>query len=124
MDVIFILAAFALGAYIGYRVSTALFAISFKNIMDDLGITEQQLRRVAAEKGIDLGPEEAAQEPTLTPIEIKLEERSGQIYAYRMDNDQFLGQGANREELVERLALTMTNVRLIVSEGSELITPA
>lgn len=124
MEVIIILAAFALGAYIGYKSATALFVISFKNIMDDLGITEQQLRKVAEQKGIDLGQETAVQEDQTTAIEIRLEQERNQIYAYRKDTNQFLAQGPDADALISHLNLTFANgARLIVREtdGAELL---
>lgn len=111
------------GGYVGFKASEMLFIITLKDILVDLGITEAQLRAVAEKRGLELGvdTDNASDSDHLTNIEIKLEEHQGQIYAFRIDNDQFLGQGANKDELIARLAERMNNVRLIVNEGSELI---
>jgi PP-loop superfamily ATP-utilizing enzyme len=121
------LIAFALGWWIGHKVSGFWMALSFREILKDLGVTEQQLKKLAEKNGIDLPEkptEESEETPILTPIEIRIEEHQGVLYAYRLDNDQFLGQGTDREALIERLTDNLTNVRLIVAEehGAGLIT--
>ena len=102
-------------------------AMSFHQILKDLGITDQQLRKLAESSGLELAelsPKESEENPTLTPIEIKIEQHQGILYAYRLDNDQFLGQGPDREQLIEHLKKNLTDVRLIVAEenGAGLIT--
>lgn len=111
------------GGYIGFKASELLFILTLKDILVELGVTGEQLKAIAEKKGLELGiaPDKNSDSDGLTNIEIKLEEHQGQIYAFRIDNDQFLGQGANREELITRLGERMNNVRLIVNEGSELI---
>ena len=95
-------------------------ALSFREILRDLGVTEQQLRRLAEKNDIKIPTENPRDsitgEVTVTPIEIKIEEQQGMLYAYRLDNDQFLGQGTDREALIQRLTENLTNVRLIVAE--------
>jgi hypothetical protein len=56
-------------------------------------------------------------------MEIKLEQHQGVIYAYRIDDGQFLGQGVDRDELIESLKKNLANVRLIIAEehGAKLI---
>ena len=59
---------------------------------------------------------EESQEEELEVIPIKIEERQGQLYAYRVDNEVFLGQGRDRESLIERLSENLDHVRLTVTE--------
>lgn len=112
--------AFALGCWIGSSVSRTWMALSFREILRDLGVTEQQLRKLAEKNDIKLSPENPKDsitgEVTLTPIEIRIEEHNGCLYAYRLDNGLFLGQGPNREQLIDRLKDNLTNVRLIIAE--------
>ncbi len=102
-------------------------AISFREILRDLGVTEQQLRTLAAKNDIQIPTENPKDsitgEITLTPIEIRLEKIGDQIFAYRLDTDQFLGQGSDREALIQRLTENLTNVRLIVAQedGADLL---
>ena len=114
------LIAFGLGCWIGSAVSRAWMALSFREILRDLGVTEQQLRTLAQKNDIAVPAENPRDsitgEVTLTPIEIRIEEHNGCLYAYRLDNNLFLGQGTDREQLIERLKDNLTNVRLIISE--------
>ena len=107
--------------YIGYRASQIVHVMSFKQVLEDLGVTTEQLQELARKNGIeglvDEQPNDSdTEEITLTAMEIKIEECQGILYAYRLDNDQFLGQGPDREQLIQRLAENLTNVRLIIAE--------
>lgn len=90
-------------------------ALSFREILKDLGVTEQQLRELAARNDLEL-PKKHSEEDTLTRIEVRIEEHNGCLYAYRLDNNQFLGQGTDRDQLLSRLKETLSNVKLIITE--------
>jgi hypothetical protein len=107
--------------YIGYRVSQFIHVLTFNRILEDLGVSTEQIQEAARKAGLEELAEEQtgnsdAGEVTLTPIEIKIEQHGNNLYAYRLDNDQFLGQGTDREQLIQRLTENLTNVRLIISE--------
>jgi len=107
------LIAFILGWFIGHRVNDALNRITMRDLLKDLGITEQQLRKLAERHRIALPDSKDSQ---LEEIEIRIEEHEGTLYAYRTDTDQFLGQGPDRDGLIQRLTENLTNVRLVVSK--------
>lgn len=117
---------FIMGWWAGSRITTMMHLMAFRGILKELNISEEQLRRLGIKIGLELGkdlPEGSRHtaEGDLEEIHIKLESHSGIIYAFRKDTDQFLGQGADRESLIQHLSSRLTNVRLIVDEGSELI---
>jgi hypothetical protein len=113
---------FALGFYLGHKLATLFHVAAFKKILDELGIKEQDMRQLARRAGLEHRlPPESTKESGLEEIHIKLEQHQGQIYAFRMDNDGFLGQGKDRDSLIQHLQQRMMNVRLIVDEGGELI---
>ncbi len=117
-----IIAVFAFA--LGHKFSTIFHVMSFKRILDDLGVTREQMLQLARKNGMELlDPEDTAvnSEPGLEVIHIKLEAHQGQIYAFRKDNDQFLGQGQDTDSLISALKSRMNNVRLIVDEGSDLL---
>jgi hypothetical protein len=60
---------------------------------------------------------------TLEPVEITLEQHQGVIYAYRKDTQQFLGQGTDRQGLIDSISKRMTDVRLIIdnADGADLL---
>lgn len=126
-EYILILVGFIIGYIVGKAVANWTSAMAFKEILNDLGISNAQLEKVKAKIDRDLQEKTGApEEVELTPMEIKIEQHQGQLYAFRKDNDQFLGQGKTREELIEHLKQNLTNVRLIISEedGAKLIQNA
>jgi hypothetical protein len=115
-----------IGWWAGSAWTAMVLRSGFQKILKELGVTNQQMMKLARDNGI--GVEEAkpsTAEPELTPVEIKLEQHQGVIYAFRLEDDQFLGQGADREELIESLKKNLKDVRLIIAEehGARLINP-
>ena len=120
-----ILIAFAAGWYMGSWITTQLLAISFRQILADLGVKNEQLRNLARDVGVELPDvnHNTADGDQLTPLEIILEQHQGVIYAYRKDTKQFLGQGTDQTTLVDSIARRMTDVRLIIDQqdGADLL---
>ena len=122
---ILVVVAFAFGWYLGSQVTTYLLALSFKQILQDLGVKDQQLRKLAQDIGADIPAvnENTADGDQLTPLEVVLEQHQGVIYAYRKDNQQFLGQGTDQQGLIDSISKRMTDVRLIIDQqdGADLL---
>ena len=120
-----VIIAFAFGWYAGSWVTTHLLALSFRQILTDLGVKNEQLRKLATDVGIELPAVNAdtADGDRLTPLEITLEQHQGVLYAYRKDTKQFLGQGTDREGLIDSISKRMTDVRLIIDQqdGADLL---
>ena len=97
----------------GKAVANWTSTIAFREILKDLGVNDADIQKLR-EKPTD---------DELDQLEVKIEQHQGQLYAFRLDNDQFLGQGASREELIESLKGKQNNVSVVVSEehGSKLI---
>ena len=114
---------FILGAVIGGRLTHNIMMSATKRLLQDLGVKEADLRRFAEKQGITLPdtPQDAAAE--LTVVEITLEQQGNQIFAYRKDDSTFLGQGHDKESLIEAIAHRMKDVRLVIAEedGAELL---
>jgi len=126
-EYILILAGFIIGYVVGKAVTNWTNTVAFRELLKDLNVSNDQLMKVKAKIDKDLQDStDASEEVELTAMEIKVEQHQGQLYAFRKDNDQFLGQGRNREELIEHLKKNLTNVRLIISEedGGKLIQNA
>ena len=122
---ILVVIAFAAGWYAGSWVTTHLLALSFRQILTDLGVKNEQLRKLATDVGVELPDVNAntADGNTLTPLEVILEQHQGVLYAYRKDTKQFLGQGTDREGLIDSISKRMDNVRLIIdsADGADLL---
>jgi hypothetical protein len=120
-----VIVAFAFGWYAGSWVTTHLLALSFRQILNDLGVKNSQLRQLAENVGLELPDvnQNTADGNTLTPLEVTIEQHQGVLYAYRKDNQQFLGQGTDQTTLVDSIAKRMTDVRLIIDQqdGADLL---
>lgn len=125
IDWITLLIFFSLGWYLGSRASTKFHLTLFKMILQDLGVSNKDLIRVARKTGAEfITPEQeekfkAAEDAEMDHVEIKIEKHGEMLYAFRKDNDAFLGQGVGREALIEAMAKRLKNVHLTVVEGNE-----
>jgi hypothetical protein len=120
-----VLIAFAAGWYAGSWITTHLLARSFRQILNDLGVKNSQLLKLAQDAGADIPDVNAnAQDgDTLTPLEVTIEQHQGVLYAYRKDTKQFLGQGTDQQGLIDSISKRMTDVRLIIdsADGADLL---
>jgi hypothetical protein len=122
---------FALGWFLGSRI-TGFFQLQvFKQILIDLKIDNKDLIRVARKGAPEIIQQQldqleshvdAAMEPTLEQIDIKVEKHNDTLYAYRNDTNEFLGQGSSKDDLIAAMAHRVKNVRLTVVEGNEHMT--
>lgn len=113
---------FSLGWWMGSKWTTLITVRAMMDIFRDLKITNKDLHRIARENGLTLpskDSEESSDEDTLDQIDIKVEKHGEMLYAFRADNDAFLGQGTSRDELVNRMAEKLKNVRCTIVEGVE-----
>lgn len=118
MDIII---ALIVGVIIGFKVNELLQVWAFQRILKELGITEQQMRELARKNGIVR--EDPSEDSELPELEVKIEQHQGILFAFRKDTDQFLGQGTDREQLIESLKANLVNVRVIVAreDGADLL---
>jgi hypothetical protein len=114
---------FAFGWYIGSRVQFWLDQITFKHILDDLGVTSKQLTSLITQYDLPVVNQNTADGDDLERIEVTLERHQGVIYAYRKDDSQFLGQGTDQATLIQSITNRMQGVRLIIDyeDGADLL---
>lgn len=119
MEFLDYLIVFIVGVWVGKKVHDLLFRAMLARAMKELGITEEDLAKLTEK----MTQSEDSENDGFDVIDIKIEQHNGALYAFRKDNDQFLGQGNSREDLINRLATKMSNVRLLISkeDGGELI---
>ena len=116
---------FAAGWYAGYKISAIFHMSLFKTLLKDLNVSNKDLINVARKIGKDFMTEEQkkvlddAEANDLEKIEIKVEKHGETLYAFRADNDQFLGQGSTRDDLIAAMAQRIKNVHCTVVEGNE-----
>jgi len=114
-----------LSLIVGWKLSSIWSVITFKKLLEDLGVTEQQLAQLKdrLETGVpDLA--DAAREQPQMVVEVRLEQHGSTILAYRKDTDQFIGQGPDRDSLIQRITENLTPCRVIITkeDGADLIS--
>lgn len=119
MEFLDYLIVFFVGVWVGKKLHDLLFRAMMARAMKELGITEDDLVKLTEK----MTQSEDSENDGFDVIDIKVEQHNGALYAFRKDNDAFLGQGDSREDLINRLAEKMKNVRLLISkeDGGELI---
>jgi hypothetical protein len=114
-----------LSLIVGWKLSSLWNVIAFKKLLEDLGVTEQQLAQLKdrLESALPDLAEDTEQPQKI--VEVRLEQHGSAILAYRKDNDQFLAQGADRDSLIQRLTENLTPCRVVIAkeDGADLISP-
>lgn len=126
MDLIAFFIGLVVGGFLGWRVSERIHQAILPDMFKRLGVTPEKLESVMGDlqkEMLELKGQEPQEESGFPQVEIRIEQHGEQLYAFRKDNDQFLGQGSSKEALIERMGEKLSNVRLVVSkdDGAELI---
>jgi hypothetical protein len=126
-----LLILFVLVAAVSWKASQIWHVMAFKKLLEDLGISDSQLRKLAQDHGIIEMSEESQTAEDDDPnsdlpiLEVRVEQHPEGLFAYRKMDDSFIAQGKDREGLMENLVNNLTNVRVIVhkEDGADLINP-
>jgi hypothetical protein len=106
------------GIYAGWKAAERFHTAMISDILERAGVTPEKLESMMVDLGKEMG-----EEVEFPKVEIKIESHSGQLYAFRKDNDQFLAQGVDRETLLKTIAEKLNNVTLVIAEadGAQLV---
>ena len=104
---------------VGYKVSGIIHTLSFQKILKDLGVTDQQLTKLAENHG--LLTEDDSKDSRIAEYEITIEQHGDQLYAFKTDGE-FVAQGPDQEALINRIAERYKNVKFTVRQGKEYLT--
>ena len=113
---------FVAGMWTGKALTSAFYTMVTMELLKDLGIKTEDLEQL--NKKLKARIHEDEPEPGRTQVEVKIEEHSGQLYVFRKDNNKFLGQGSDREQLIKRLQTEFKEgITLVVDaeDGADLI---
>ena len=115
---------FIVGAFIGWKVADWLHLGSLIMILKEFKITEDQIREVLEREG-ELPKDSSKDSSGKTVLSIKIEKHGEQLYAFELENDRFLGQGATSEDLAKKILEKIpkgTEVHCDVKNGGEYFT--
>jgi hypothetical protein len=106
------------GAVVGYRVADAMHKAIMPDLFRRTGVTPEKLEQVMRDLQKEVGEE--VKDPEIL---IKVEQHGEQLYVFRKDNDEFLGQGRSYDEILKILQSKFKNVKFAVhkEDGAELL---
>lgn len=116
------LVVFGAGFYLGWKINDVFTRITFAKMLEEAGVTNKDLDKFLTHWRPKMEAESQEESKDFPVIEIKVEKHNDQLYAYRADNDEFLGQGSNKDALLEHLInkfKSADKVTLQVTEGKE-----
>lgn len=123
-----VIIAVIVALYIGWKASQAYHLLQFRSILEDLGVSNTDLRKLAEQQGIELDKapllkQDSEEESELPVLEIRIEQQPEGLFAYRKDNSLFIARGSDRKELMDNLVANLNNVRVVVAQedGADLI---
>ena len=110
-----------LGGLVGYSVCDHIHKAIIPDLMHRIGVTPEKLEQVMKDLKMEIAQEEGEQKDP--EINIKVEQHGEQLYVFRKDNMEFLGQGKNYEELLKILQSKFQNVKFAVAkeDGADLL---
>ena len=122
--ILLIIVIFAAGFYVGYKVQEKLMFYTMAEMFKKAGITNAELDKFIGHWKDDLDVDVPSKDDEgYEIVDIKVEKHGEVLYAFRKDNDQFLGQGDTKESLIKRLGEKAVGIRMVIAEedGAELI---
>ena len=109
------------GIFVGWKINDRLHTSLTTDLLKTVGVTEADLRQAITKLQRD-----SSEEAELPRVEVRIEEVNGGLYAYRIDTQEFLGQGTDQTTLIDRIKeVNKTNFILVVSQsnGADLLKP-
>ena len=117
--ILLIVCVAAVAGVIGFQIAALMYQAIFADMLEKLGVTEDQVRKLGKQLGEELGQDTSMfdEADNKDAINIRIEKHNNTLYAYRKDTEEFLGQGTDKDELIERLNSKFANgAHLIVTE--------
>lgn len=122
IDIFTLIAVAVIAGLIGYRVADQLHKSVMADLLERAGVTPEKMEQIMKDLQSEIDDGEKA-EQEFPNLEVTIEQHSNTLYAFRKDNNQFLGQGKDREELIKMISEKVSNVTLVIAEadGAQLI---
>lgn len=117
----------AVAFWAGWKIREAWMMLTMRQILKDLGITDEQLRDLARQQNIELPGIESEEDSDTPVVDLKIEQHGDALYAYQTKDDQFIAQSNSADGLLERIIERFpagTRVVFDRSNGGELIKAA
>jgi hypothetical protein len=114
------LIVFIIGFALGWWLQSWLSAQAFVKILNDLGVSDDRIAKLAEEDGVDVTDYKQAAANNTT-IQLKVESVNGMLMAYRAEDDFYVAQGVDAEKLLEAIVDKHPMGKIEVVEGGDLV---
>ena len=112
-DLLTFLIGCLVGVFVGWRINDRLHTTLTTDLFKAVGVSDVQLRQAIE----NLQRDQPGSEEVLPGVEVKVEQVGDQLYVYRLDNMEFLCQGATKDDIINCLATRFhKDFKIIVSE--------
>ena len=112
-DLLAFLIGCLVGVFVGWKINDRLHTTFTTDLFKAVGVSDVQLRQAIE----NLQHEQPGSEEVLPGVEVKVEQVDDQLYVYRLDNMEFLCQGATKDDIIDCLATRFhKDFKIIVSE--------
>ena len=121
-DILAFLVGCLVGVFVGWKINDQFHTSLTTDLLKTVGVTESDLRKAITK----LQGEQPDSEDVLPGVEVRVESVDNQLYVYRLDTQEFLCQGATRDDVIDCLATRFhKDFRIIVSEehGAQYLKP-
>ena len=121
-DILAFLVGCLVGVFVGWKINDQFHTSLTTDLLKTVGVTESDLRQAITK----LQGEQPDSEDVLPGVEVRVESVDNQLYVYRLDTQEFLCQGATRDDIIDCLATRFhKDFRIIVSEehGAQYLKP-
>ena len=106
--------ALFIGLYVGWKASSIWIRYTLNELLEEVGLTPQQRKQL--KEHCDAKVAEVEEEDPREIIEVKIEKIGDVMYAYTVDEDQFMAQGSTIEQLFQALQARYKEIRFVVRE--------
>ena len=112
-DLLAFLIGCLVGVFVGWKINDRLHTTLTTDLFKAVGVSDVQLKQAIE----NLQHEQPGSEEVLPGVEVKVEQVDDQLYVYRLDNMEFLCQGATKDDIIDCLATRFhKDFKIIVSE--------
>jgi beta-phosphoglucomutase-like phosphatase (HAD superfamily) len=122
-DLLAFLIGCVVGIFVGWKINDRFHTTLTTDLFKAVGVSDVQLRQAIDRLQADVAQDT---EPALPGVEVRVECVDNQLYVYRLDNMEFLCQGATRDDIIESLATRFhKDFKIIVTEehGAQYLKP-
>ena len=122
-DLLAFLVGCLVGVLVGWKICNRFHTSLTSDLLKAVGVGEVQLKQAIDRLQAELP---SGSEDAMPAVEVKVEQVGDQLYVYRLDTQEFLCQGATRDEIINCLTTRYhKDFKIIVSEehGAKYLKP-